>query len=130
MAGGLLQQTAQTAGLPIMLTSAQQGLAANATDVLGRAALLPAQARATYLGLLFSALQPATSTPVNPANVLASLTTQTANAANAGYNLANLASNLYQANQLGSYVRGSGLSEALSNILGGLGRTIPQTTGR
>jgi hypothetical protein len=130
MAGGLLQQTAQTAGLPLMLTSAQQGLAANAVDVLGRAALLPAQARATYLGLLFSALQPATSTPVNPANVLASLTTQTANAANAGYNLASLASNLYQANQLGSYVRGSGLSEALSNILGGLGRTIPQTAGR
>jgi hypothetical protein len=130
MSGGLLQQTAQTAGLPLMLTSAQQGLAANATDVLGRAALLPAQARATYLGLLFSALQPATSTPVNPANVLASLTTQTANAANAGYNLASLASNLYQANQLGSYVRGSGLSEALANILGGVGRNIPQTTGR
>jgi hypothetical protein len=121
MAGGLLQQTAQTAGLPIMLTSAQQGLAANATDVLGRAALLPAQARATYLGLLFSALQPATSTPVNPANVLASLTTQTANAANTGYNLANLASNLYQANQLGSYVKGAGLGRALTNILSGAG---------
>jgi hypothetical protein len=130
MAGSLLQQTAQTAGLPLLLASAQQGLAANASDVLGRTALLPAQARATYLGLLFSALQPATSTPVNPANVLASLTTQTANAANTGYNLASLASNLYQANQLGSYVRGSGLSEALANILGGVGRNIPQTAGR
>jgi hypothetical protein len=130
MGGSLLQQTAQTAGLPLMLSSAQQSLASNAIDSLGRGALLPAQNHATYLGLLFSALQPATSTPVNPANVLASLTTQTANAANAGYNLANLASNLYQANQLGSYVRGSGLSEALANILGGVGRTIPQMAGR
>jgi hypothetical protein len=130
MAGSLLQQTAQTAGLPLLLASAQQGLASNAIDALGRGAMLPAQNHATSLGLLFSALQPATSTPVNPANVLASLTTQTANAANTGYNLASLASNLYQANQLGSYVRGSGLSEALSNILGGLGRTIPQMAGR
>jgi hypothetical protein len=132
LAGGLLQQTAQTAGLPLMLASAQQGLASNAIDALGRAALLPAQARATYLGLLFSALQPATSTPVNPANILASLTTQTANAANTGYNLANLASNLYQANQLGSYVRGTGLaglSRALATILGGVGSNSQQMAG-
>jgi hypothetical protein len=49
------------------------------------------------------------------------LTTQTANAANTGYNLANLASNLYQANQLGSYTKGAGLGQALANLLSGAG---------
>jgi hypothetical protein len=130
MSGNLLQQTAQTAGLPLMLASAQQDLAANAVNVLGKgAAFLPAQSNATYLGLLWSALQPATSTPINPANILASLTTQTANAANTGYNLASLASNLYQANQLGNYVMGTGLGRgvaglatALSTVLGSIGK--------